>query len=65
MYLLSEDLSIQDQSKSWGTAFSQTEVLAEAIVPFLRPPPTDPQVWKAGTTLETPSTWLSLFAPPW
>ena len=49
MYLLSEDLSIQDQSKSWGTAFSQTEVLAAATVPFLTLPITDPESWQVGT----------------
>ena len=31
------------QGESWGTAFSQTEVLADAIVTFLSRPPTEPQ----------------------
>ena len=54
------------QGKSWGAAFSQTEVLVEAIVPFLSPPPhrvTESQRWKEDTISETPSTSLTLF--PW
>ena len=38
---------------------------AEAIVPFLNPPPTKTQSQKEGAISETPSTWLTLFALPW
>ena len=50
---------------SWGKAFFQTERQAEAIVPFLSPSPTEPQSQQVGAITETPSTWLTLFAPPW
>ena len=38
---------------------------AEAIVPFLTPPPAQPQNWQAGAIFETPSIWLTLFDPTW
>ena len=48
-----------------GGGFSPIEVLAEAIVPFLSPPPTEPQSLQVETISVTPSTWLTLFALPW
>ena len=48
-----------------GTPFSQTERQAEATVPFLNPPPREPQSQQAGAISETPSTWLIPFGPPW
>ena len=47
------------------TAFSQTERMAEDIIPFLSPPSTKPQNQQEGAISETPSTWLTLFAPSW
>lgn len=44
-----------------GAAFFQTEVLAEAIVPFLSLPPTEP----AGTISESPSICLTLLSMFW
>ena len=38
---------------------------AEAIVPFLNPPHRETQSCQAGAISETPSTWLTLFDPPW
>ena len=50
--------------RAGGTAFCETKVLAEATVPFLRlPHPTQSQ--QVGTITKSPSTWLTLFAPPW
>ena len=48
-----------------GADFSQTEVLAEAIVPFLRPPHAEPRSQQADVISETLSTWLTLIAPTW
>ena len=45
-----------------GAAFSQTEMLAEVIVPFMSPLPTEPA---GGAISEILPTWLTLFAPPW
>ena len=40
---------------SWETSFPQREMWAEAIVPFLNPPPaTEPQSLQAGTITKTP-----------
>ena len=37
-----------------------------AIIPFLNPPPTEPQSSQAaGSIYESPSTWQTLFALPW
>ena len=55
--------SVWHQGESWGMAFSKTELLAEAIAPLLRPLLTEPPS-AAGTIVETPSTWLTLFVPP-
>ena len=60
---------MRHQGESCGAAFSQREVLAEDIVPFLSPTsptptPTEPQSWQVGATSETPATWLTLFVPP-
>ena len=55
--------SVWHQGESWGMAFSKTELLAEAIAPLLRPLLTEPPS-VAGTIVETPSTWLTLFVPP-
>ena len=41
-----------------GATFSQTEVLAEAIVPFLGPPFTEPP---GGAISKSSSTWLTLY----
>ena len=49
------------RAKARGATFSQTEVLAEAIVLFLSPPPTEQA---GGTMLQSASTWLTLFSPP-
>ena len=56
---------VQHQGESYGVAFSQTEVLAEDIILFVSPPPTEPQSQQAGAISETPSAWLTLFSPPW
>ena len=54
----------EDSGSKVSTAFSQAEGWAEAIIPFLNPSPTEPQSQQAGAISETPSTWLTLFAPP-
>ena len=56
-----EELECLASRQELGTASSQTERWAEAIVPFLNPPSTEPQSWQAGTISETPSTWPALF----
>ena len=43
----------------------QGEAEVSGIVPFLNLPPVEPQSWQAGAISETPSTWLTLFDPPW
>ena len=53
-----EELKHPASRQELGADFSQTEVLAEAIVPFPGPPPTEPQSPQAGAISESLSTWL-------
>ena len=51
-----------------GSSFLLDSVLAEATVPFLSPPPTEPQSQQPGTIWETQPIWLTRFAAlkiPW
>ena len=59
-----QNWSVWHQGESWGTAFSQAERQAEALVPFLSPTFTEPQNWQVSTISETPSNWLTLLALP-
>ena len=50
--------------RAGGAAFSQTEVLGKATVPFMGPPPPK-HCQQKGALSETPLIWLILFASLW
>ena len=69
-YSVSLPLSSSTRAAAWKAPVVYRKKLkclalrqAEAIVPFLIPPPTEPQSWQAGAIYETPSIWLTLFDP--